>query len=128
MGLTAVLVGYILLVAVIIQSLEYDVELNRRKEKVANVSQMYSAIVNSTYTKCLKFRDEPIHFKNWEKFVTNQLMGLSQIHEYDIRQPVEEHKFSLNPDDIKSRWTLEASILYALTILTTTGNIRTPRT
>ncbi len=125
MGLTSILVGYIVLVALIIQRLEYDVELNRRREKVLGVSQLYSTIANHSYQRCLDFREKPDRsgdFDVWQQFVTDELMSLSELHEFDIRQPVEEQKFSLNPDDMKSRWTLEASILYALTILTTTGN------
>lgn len=58
----------------------------------------------------------------WRKHVHKQLMALSSAHEYDVRQPVEEQEFTLDTKELRSRWTFQASVLYALTVLTTTGD------
>ncbi len=49
------------------------------------------------------------------------LMNLSEAHEYDNRFTDEDQSWISDPDNITSHWTLQASVLYAMTVITTTG-------
>lgn len=55
--------------------------------------------------------------------LTPLLENLSKVHEYDER--FTEEKQLWRPNEINgSRWTFEAATLYALTVITTTGQYR----
>ena len=46
---------------------------------------------------------------------------LSRTHEYDDKFTREQQMWTDNQDDLYSKWTFSASVLYALTVITSTG-------
>lgn len=54
--------------------------------------------------------------------LTTYLRNLSYVHEYDARFTDARQLWQPIDVNITSRWTFQAAVLYALTVITTTGS------
>ncbi|CAB3399218.1 unnamed protein product [Caenorhabditis bovis] len=116
-GLNVLLLSYIALGATIFIWLEADNELEGRKAKVKNVYNIYSQIINETISLSSN-RSDP----SWiETRIRPLLVSLSKAHEYDDRFTDAKQLWTGEEEGMETRWTFAAAVLYALTVITSTG-------
>ncbi len=118
-GLTVFLVGYLLSGAAIFQILEREKDWVLLEGKAQRIVGMYEEIAGTLQKTC-RLRGED---SGWKKQLYSSLGALSSAHE--------ARSFSIDPsqspnlaDLIKPRWNYIEAVLYALSILTTTGKYK----
>ncbi|GMT33031.1 hypothetical protein PFISCL1PPCAC_24328 [Pristionchus fissidentatus] len=115
-GLNVLLLSYITFGAVVFIWLEADNELENRRGKLTRVFSAYQSILNETQEMCGHFNSSEV-----ERRIRPLLSILSQTHEYDDRFADDAQLWTDGKEDLTTRWTFPASVLYALTVITSTG-------
>uniref|UniRef100_A0A914UY41 Potassium channel domain-containing protein n=1 Tax=Plectus sambesii TaxID=2011161 RepID=A0A914UY41_9BILA len=118
-GLTLLLLTYIGVGALIFQWLEGSKELERRREKLLDVMRIYRLIFNETNVMCNE--DTRLNSSQVERRLHPLLNILSRTHEYDERFTEEDQMWTDDESELSAKWTWSAAVLYALTVITTTG-------
>ncbi|GMR32498.1 hypothetical protein PMAYCL1PPCAC_02693, partial [Pristionchus mayeri] len=115
-GLNVLLLSYITMGAIVFIWLEADNELYNRREKLTRVFNAYQSILNETQEMCSHINSSEV-----ERRIRPLLSILSQTHEYDDRFADDAQLWTDSKQELTTRWTFPASVLYALTVITSTG-------
>ncbi|CAI4225437.1 unnamed protein product [Auanema sp. JU1783] len=118
-GLNVLLLTYITIGALIFMWLEADHELQSRQKKLSTVHDMYNKIINESAVICSgqrKFNKSEI-----SRRLIPLLNRLSNTHEYDDKFTEKLQMWKDDPKQLKTKWSFAASVLYALTVVTSTG-------
>ncbi|XGW34095.1 hypothetical protein V3C99_018125 [Haemonchus contortus] len=118
-GLNILLLSYITMGAMMFIWLEADHELQNRKEKLQRIFSMYDKIINESSLMCsgtLLNYSQVSHSR-----LRPLLRILSRTHEYDDKFTESGQLWIDNEGDLTTRWSFAAAVLYALTVITSTG-------
>ncbi|CAL2029663.1 unnamed protein product [Caenorhabditis brenneri] len=113
-GLAVFLFLYLLLGAYAFYYQEYDADKKIQMTKLNLIRQRYKKIENEVKNL---IGDE----KKYEEYKPKLLKHLSGLSTYHEGRDFKSTNFGINDDALPPRWTKRSSILYALSILTTTG-------
>ncbi|CAI5453999.1 unnamed protein product [Caenorhabditis angaria] len=116
-GLNVLLLSYIAMGATIFIWLEADHELKGRREKVQSVLTIYQKIINETVSLSSNMSETP----TIKARILPLLEELSRAHEYDDRFAIKKQLWTGKEEGMETRWTFAAAVLYALTVITSTG-------
>lgn len=109
-ALIVLLLSYTAFGAYILQLMEFDVQMDFRKEKLQALRLAYQTLANESW----QLKEKPgLTRDQWTVFVRQKLSEITTIHEGSF--------FSMNETDIETRWTFPTAVLYVLTLLTTCG-------
>uniref|UniRef100_A0A7E4W745 Ion channel n=1 Tax=Panagrellus redivivus TaxID=6233 RepID=A0A7E4W745_PANRE len=120
-GLNIVLLSYISIGALILIFFEADNELESRKGKLRQILNIYHLIINETVTICANQADDRANLSSVERRLRPLLSILSRTHEYDDRFTRDLQMWSDNEESLTTKWTFASALLYALTVVTSTG-------
>ncbi|VDK79004.1 unnamed protein product [Onchocerca ochengi] len=118
-GLITLLLTYIAIGASMFMWLEADNELQNRRSKLQKVLKLYSMIINETISICM--HDGNSTQSSVERRMRPLLSILSSTHEYDDRFTLNDQLWTDSEEELVTRWSFAASVLYALTVITSTG-------
>ncbi|KAK0404622.1 hypothetical protein QR680_017544 [Steinernema hermaphroditum] len=118
-GLNVLLLSYIAFGAFVFIWLEAENELESRKHKLRQIHNVYSLIINETASICNS--GAPANTSTIEGRIRPLLSVLSRTHEYDERFTREGQLWSDSEDEMTTKWSFAAAVLYALTVITSTG-------
>lgn len=110
-ALIAVLLSYTAFGAAMLMFLETRKELSVREAKLERIKHLYGLVVNESWS----LAGERLNRSTWDYEMRRMLLNLSREHAGEM--------FTLNPSDLTTHWTFPASVLYALTVLTTCGEL-----
>ncbi|KAI6191513.1 Ion channel [Aphelenchoides bicaudatus] len=116
-GLNILLFTYIGIGALVFTLLEADNELEQRRAKLTQVLNIYQLIINESHVMCRGQTDLP----TVERRLRPLLSVLSKTHEYDDKFAKHQQMWTDSEEALHSKWTFAASVLYALTVITSTG-------
>ncbi|KAK6760927.1 hypothetical protein RB195_022119 [Necator americanus] len=116
-GLNALLLSYIAMGAIMFIWLEADHELQSRKEKLHKIYRMYDKIINESTMMCsgTVYNSSQVDLR-----LRPLLRILSRTHEYDDRFTENGQLWNDVEDNMTTRWSFAAAVLYALTVITST--------
>lgn len=120
-GLNILLFTYISLGAIVFIFLEAENELEQRRNKLAQILQIYNLIINETSSVCHSAGAHSLNLNTVERRMRPLLSVLSRTHEYDERFTPEAQMWTDSEKSLNTKWTFAASSLYALTVITSTG-------
>uniref|UniRef100_A0A914ZFD1 Potassium channel domain-containing protein n=1 Tax=Parascaris univalens TaxID=6257 RepID=A0A914ZFD1_PARUN len=120
-GLNLLLLTYIAMGALVFIWLEADNELQNRRAKLQNILKMYSMIMNETYSICAHEFNVSSPQNVIERRMRPLLSLLSRAHEYDDRFTLTGQLWTDSEEHMVTRWSFAAAVLYALTVITSTG-------
>ncbi|KAI6205568.1 hypothetical protein M3Y94_00807100 [Aphelenchoides besseyi] len=116
-GLIILLFTYIGMGALVFTLLEADTELQKRKDKLVDILGIYQQIINETYEIC----DRRVDIRSVERRLRPLLSTLSRTHEYDDKFTLDQQMWTDSESELHNKWTFAAAVLYALTVITSTG-------
>ncbi|CAJ0946911.1 unnamed protein product, partial [Mesorhabditis belari] len=114
-GLNLLLLSYIAGGAGIFIWLEADHELVNRKQKLETIHRIYRKVVQQAQATCDR------NVSMMEARLRPLLYELSSTHEYDDRFTKEGQLWTNYAENLETRWSFDAAVLYALTVITSTG-------
>ena len=120
-GLNILLLAYISMGAIIFIILEADNELEQRRNKLAQILHIYDLITNESKAICKSAGAPAVDAATVVRRLRPLLSVLSRTHEYDERFTPEAQMWTDSEETLATKWTLAASCLYALTVITSTG-------
>ncbi|KHN76004.1 Uncoordinated protein 58 [Toxocara canis] len=120
-GLNVLLLTYIAFGALVFIWLEADNELQNRRAKLQNVLKAYGMIMNETYNICAHDFNANNSQTVIERRMRPLLSVLSRAHEYDDRFTLAGQLWTDSEEQMVTRWSFAAAVLYALTVITSTG-------
>ncbi|KAK6033723.1 hypothetical protein OSTOST_00024, partial [Ostertagia ostertagi] len=117
-GLNILLLSYIAMGAIMFIWLEADHELQNRKEKLRRIYSMYDKIINESSSMCsgTMFNSSQVDSR-----LRPLLRILSRTHEYDDKFTESGQLWIDTEAEMTTRWSFAAAVLYALTVITSTG-------
>ncbi|CAD5209752.1 unnamed protein product [Bursaphelenchus xylophilus] len=110
-GLYSLIFGYLMLGAWAFKMFEFDAEREHMREKLKKIETVYSTIDKTMNKMCIEIDSARLY------------NSLSRLSSYMEGKPfkLNPHKIADVDDVLPSKWDTLSSILYALSILTTTG-------
>uniref|UniRef100_A0A1I7ZIH2 Potassium channel subfamily K member 18 n=1 Tax=Steinernema glaseri TaxID=37863 RepID=A0A1I7ZIH2_9BILA len=118
-GLNVLLLSYIAFGAFVFMWLEAENELESRRHKLRQIHNVYSLIINETTSICNS--GTAANTSTIEGRIRPLLSVLSRTHEYDERFTRAGQLWSDSEEEMTTRWSFAAAVLYALTVITSTG-------
>ncbi|VDN59225.1 unnamed protein product [Dracunculus medinensis] len=119
-GLILLLLTYIAIGALIFMWLEADNELQIRRAKLKKILGVYGLIINETINLCNSDIGSN-HSVIIERHMRPLLSILSRAHEHDDRFTLKDQFWTDAEDQLVTKWSFAAAVLYALTVITSTG-------
>ncbi|VDD86663.1 unnamed protein product [Enterobius vermicularis] len=120
-GLNVLLLSYIAFGAFIFIRLEAESELNSRKMKLRKVLDLYELVINEASSLCHGDYNSTYSREMVERSLWPILVNLSWAHETDDRFAANEQSWIVQEEQMVPRWSFAAAVLYALTVITSTG-------
>ncbi|KAL6724239.1 hypothetical protein Aduo_019144 [Ancylostoma duodenale] len=117
-GLNVLLLSYIAMGAIMFIWLEAENELKSRKEKLLKIYNIYDEIINESTIIC---SGSVYNSSQVDLRLRPLLRKLSRTHEYDDRFTDNGQLWNDIEDNMTTRWSFAAAVLYALTVITSTG-------
>uniref|UniRef100_A0A0N5ATF5 MSC domain-containing protein n=1 Tax=Syphacia muris TaxID=451379 RepID=A0A0N5ATF5_9BILA len=120
-GLNVLLLSYITFGALVFIWLEADSELHSRKMKLRKVLELYELIIDEASSLCHSDFNITQSRELVERNLRPILVNLSWAHEIDDRFATDEQLWTSEEKEMVPRWSFAAAVLYALTVITSTG-------
>lgn len=101
--------------------MEKSPEILKRQQKLDRILQLRQNILDHATKSC--HEEKMATLEAAESELKPLLQELSFAHEYDDRFSLDRQKWTSDSKMLTPLWTFYASVLYALTVLTATGNV-----